>query len=44
MLPLMTLDRIYVRGFQVRNAHVHHGRAWARISDHAALTATLAPV
>jgi endonuclease/exonuclease/phosphatase family metal-dependent hydrolase len=44
VLPLMTLDRIYVRGFQVRNAHVHHGRAWARISDHAALTATLVPV
>ena len=44
VLPLMTLDRIYVRGFQVRNAHVHHGRAWARISDHAALTATLLPV
>jgi endonuclease/exonuclease/phosphatase family metal-dependent hydrolase len=44
VLPLMALDRIYVRGFQVRNAHVHHGRAWARVSDHAALTATLVPV
>jgi endonuclease/exonuclease/phosphatase family metal-dependent hydrolase len=44
VLPLMTLDRIYVRGFQVRSARVHHGRAWARVSDHAALTATLAPV
>jgi endonuclease/exonuclease/phosphatase family metal-dependent hydrolase len=43
-LPLMSLDRIYVRGFQVRNAHVHHGGAWARISDHAALTATLVPL
>ena len=40
-LPLVSLDRIYVRGFQVPTAHVHHGRAWARISDHAALTATL---
>jgi len=40
-LPLMSLDRIYLRGFQVRHAHVHHGRAWARISDHAALAATL---
>ncbi len=40
-LPMMALDRIYVRGFQVRHAHVHHGRAWARISDHAALTTTL---
>jgi len=43
-LPVMSLDRIYVRGFQVRSAHVHHGRAWARVSDHAALTATLAPL
>ena len=41
VLPLMALDRIYLRGFQVRHAHVHHGRAWARISDHAALAATL---
>jgi len=41
VLPLMSLDRIYLRGFQVRHAHVHHGRAWARISDHAALAATL---
>jgi endonuclease/exonuclease/phosphatase family metal-dependent hydrolase len=43
-LPLMALDRIYVRGFQVRSARVHHGGAWARVSDHAALTATLIPV
>lgn len=43
-LPIMSLDRIYVRGFRVPTAHVHHGRAWARISDHAALTASLIPV
>lgn len=41
-LPLLHLDRIYVRGFEIRYAHVHHGRLWARLSDHAALTATLA--
>jgi endonuclease/exonuclease/phosphatase family metal-dependent hydrolase len=40
-LPLISLDRIYVRGFRVFTAHVHHGRVWARISDHAALTTTL---
>jgi len=40
-LPVMSLDRIYVRGFRVPTAHVHHGRAWARYSDHAALTASL---
>jgi endonuclease/exonuclease/phosphatase family metal-dependent hydrolase len=43
-LPLMSLDRIYVRGFKVPTAHVHHGRSWARVSDHAALTATLVPL
>lgn len=40
-LPLMALDRIYVRGFEVRHTEVHHGRRWLR-SDHAALTAVLA--
>jgi endonuclease/exonuclease/phosphatase family metal-dependent hydrolase len=44
LLPFMSLDRIYVRGFRVFSAHVHHGRVWARISDHAALTATLLPL
>jgi endonuclease/exonuclease/phosphatase family metal-dependent hydrolase len=42
--PFMTLDRIYVRGFRVPAAHVHHGRAWARISDHAPITASLVPL
>jgi endonuclease/exonuclease/phosphatase family metal-dependent hydrolase len=40
-LPLFRLDRIYVRGLRVSHAHTHHGRAWARMSDHAALSATL---
>ena len=40
-LPLLQLDRIYVRGFDVRQARVHHGHPRARISDHAALTSTL---
>ena len=40
-MPVFTLDRIYVRGFVVRHAHVHHGRAWARLSDHAPLSATI---
>jgi endonuclease/exonuclease/phosphatase family metal-dependent hydrolase len=40
-LPLMSLDRIYVRGLRVDEAHVHRGRTWSRISDHAALTAKL---
>ncbi len=40
-LPVFQLDRIYVRGFNVKQARVHHGHAWARISDHAALTSTI---
>jgi endonuclease/exonuclease/phosphatase family metal-dependent hydrolase len=41
MLPVLHLDRIYVRGFRVKLAHVHRGLHWARISDHAALSALL---
>jgi endonuclease/exonuclease/phosphatase family metal-dependent hydrolase len=41
MLPVLRLDRIYVRGFRVKLAHVHRGVHWARISDHAALSALL---
>ena len=43
-LPFFRLDRIYVRGFRVRQAQVHYGAPWAQISDHAALTADLEPV
>lgn len=39
--PVLRLDRIYVRGFTVHSAEVHHGSPWSRNSDHAALTATL---
>jgi len=40
-LPMFQLDRIYVRGFNVKQARTHHGHPWARISDHAALTSTI---
>lgn len=40
-LPLLRLDRIYVRGFDVSAAHLLHGSHWARLSDHAALSANL---
>lgn len=40
-LPLLRLDRIYVRGFSVLETRVHHGRRKMRLSDHAALTARL---
>jgi len=39
--PILRLDRIYVRGFSVGHAEVHHGFPWSRISDHAALSAQL---
>ncbi|MBK7662157.1 MAG: endonuclease/exonuclease/phosphatase family protein [Candidatus Methylophosphatis roskildensis] len=43
-LPVLRLDRIYVRGFNVENAKAHYGPPWSKISDHAALTAQLAPL
>ncbi|HWU85226.1 MAG TPA: endonuclease/exonuclease/phosphatase family protein [Rhodocyclaceae bacterium] len=43
-LPLMRLDRIYVRGFRIEHAEVHTGVGWVRISDHAPLSARLLPL
>jgi len=40
-LPLLRLDRIYVRGFSVLQSDVHVGGDWQRLSDHAALSARL---
>ncbi len=40
--PMLRLDRIYVRGFSVKQAKVHAGKPWSKISDHAALSAHLA--
>ena len=42
-LPMFRLDRIYVRGFSVQQSIVHTGGAWRRLSDHAALSASLTP-
>ncbi|MDR2112158.1 MAG: EEP domain-containing protein, partial [Candidatus Accumulibacter sp.] len=39
--PVLRLDRIYVRGFSVKQARVHSGKPWSNISDHAALSAQL---
>ena len=41
ILPMLHLDRIYVRGFSVELAHAHHGHSWSRVSDHIALSARL---
>jgi endonuclease/exonuclease/phosphatase family metal-dependent hydrolase len=40
-LPMLRLDRIYVRGFQVKHTEVHSGPQFIKLSDHAILTATL---
>ncbi|SMC22079.1 Metal-dependent hydrolase, endonuclease/exonuclease/phosphatase family [Andreprevotia lacus DSM 23236] len=40
-LPLLTLDRVYVRGLQIETAAVLGGAPWAGLSDHAPLLAEL---
>ena len=40
-MPMLQLDRIYVRGFTVGHAQVLYGASWARLSDHAPLVAEL---
>ena len=39
---MLHLDRIYARGLRPVSAHVPHGRAWSRMSDHLPLIAELA--
>jgi endonuclease/exonuclease/phosphatase family metal-dependent hydrolase len=41
MLPLLRLDRIYVRGFKVLRSQVHRGAPWSLLSDHLAVSAEL---
>ena len=41
LLPLLRLDRIYVRGFEVLRSQVHRGAPWSLLSDHLALSAEL---
>ena len=43
LLPVLRLDRIYVRGFSVIEASVHLGAPWSLLSDHLALGAKLKP-
>ena len=38
-LPLLHLDRVYVRGLKPLSAQVPHGKAWWRMSDHLPLIA-----
>ena len=41
VLPWLTLDRIYVRGFKVHDVSVPKGIEWAQRSDHMPLIADL---
>jgi len=41
LLPLLRLDRIYVRGFEVVSSQVHRGKPWSMLSDHLAVSAEL---
>ncbi len=40
-MPALRLDRIYVRGLQIRSARTMPGRPWSGLSDHLALVAEL---
>ena len=40
-LPLLRLDRIYLRGFTVESAQVLRGGLWTTLSDHAPIISTL---
>jgi len=40
-LPMLRIDRIYVRGFDIQHVEVHAGIHFLNLSDHAILSATL---
>jgi endonuclease/exonuclease/phosphatase family metal-dependent hydrolase len=41
VMPILQLDRIYVRGFTVASSSVHRGKPWSMLSDHLAVSAEL---
>ena len=41
IMPVLSLDRIYVRGFNVLDAQAHRGAPWSLLSDHLAVSAEL---
>ncbi len=42
--PLLTLDRVYLRGLHPVTAKCHEGAPWSQLSDHLAIEASLARV
>lgn len=43
-LPLLSLDRIYVRNLTVQTAMVHAGIPWSNLSDHLPISAVVSPL
>ncbi|MBA8737512.1 endonuclease/exonuclease/phosphatase family protein [Chromobacterium violaceum] len=43
-MPMLALDRIYVRGLKVESARVLSGRPWSGLSDHLPLCAEIRPL
>lgn len=41
-MPMLSLDRIYIRALKVLDACMHTGKPWAHLSDHLPISATLA--
>lgn len=44
ILPMLSLDRIYVRHLKVKRAWVHTGKPWSDLSDHLPISAELLPL
>lgn len=44
VFPLLCLDRIYTRGFEVQDVSQFFGKPWTQLSDHLPLQATLSRV
>lgn len=42
-LPVLSLDRLYVRNLTIHSACVHTGAPWDRLSDHLPISALLSP-
>ena len=40
-LPVLSLDRIYVRNLAIKDAWVHTGKPWSTLSDHLPISAEL---
>lgn len=42
-LPILSLDRIYVRNLDILTAHIHHDNIWQKLSDHLPLSVSILP-